>query len=201
MDSHFGTHNYSLWHLFKDEKRKVMHQILDSTLKELEANFRQIYEYHYPAIQAMKDMKIPLPKALSTPVEFILNTDLQKLLESEKLDLEEVQKLVQQFKKRDFELDKTTLGFVAGQKINQLMRACSQDPDDVSLLKTVGDVFDVLSDLPLELNLWKSQNMYFSLIKSLYDRKKEQARQDDQKAREWINHIQKIGKYLGVSVV
>ena len=30
MDKHFGTNNYSLWHLFKDEQRKVLNQVLRS---------------------------------------------------------------------------------------------------------------------------------------------------------------------------
>jgi len=48
MDTHFETHNYSLWHLFRDEQRKVLGQILESTLNEVEASFRQIYERSFP---------------------------------------------------------------------------------------------------------------------------------------------------------
>jgi hypothetical protein len=200
MDKHFGTHNYSLWHLFRDEKRKVMNQILDSTLHDLEADFRQIFEQHYPAMQAMKDMNIPLPKALSAPAEFILNTDIRKLFEEENLDVKQIQKLVGEFKRWDFEPDKTILGFVASQRINTLMKDFSQHPEDLLLPKTIGEMFDVLSGLPLELNLWQSQNLYFSLVKRLYEQKKEQAKKDDQKAGEWIKLVTKIGSYVGVKI-
>ncbi|MEJ2066434.1 MAG: DUF3536 domain-containing protein, partial [Deltaproteobacteria bacterium] len=73
MDKHFETHNYSLWHLFRDEQRKVLSQILDATLEEIEVSFRQIYEHHYPVMQVMRGMHIPLPKALATTLEFVLN--------------------------------------------------------------------------------------------------------------------------------
>jgi hypothetical protein len=189
-----------LWHLFKDEKRKVMSQILDSTLHELEANFRQIFEQHYPAMQAMKDMRIPLPKALSAPAEFILNTDFRKVLENEKLDVEQIQKLVGEFKRWDFEPDKAILGFVASQRINALMNDFSQHPEDLLLAQTVAEMFDVLDDLSIELNLWQSQNLYFSLVKRLYEQKKEQAQKGDQKAGEWIKLITKIGDYVGVKI-
>ncbi len=48
MDDHFETHNYSLWHLFKDQQRKVFDQILASSLEEIELHFRQIYQYNHP---------------------------------------------------------------------------------------------------------------------------------------------------------
>jgi hypothetical protein len=32
IDKHFGTHSYSLWHLFKDESRKVFTKLTEETL-------------------------------------------------------------------------------------------------------------------------------------------------------------------------
>jgi len=200
MDKHFGTHNYSLRHLFSDEKRKVMSQILDTTLKELEAYFRQIFKNHYPALQAMKDMNIPLPEALSTPVEFILNTDLRKLLENEKLDFKKLHKLVEEFKKWTFKPDQDTLSFVVVQKINSLMKELSENPENLSLMQTIEELFKILSNLQLELNLWKSQNFYFSLTRKLSSQMEERAEKGDQNAEKWTERIQSIGNFLGVRV-
>jgi alpha-amylase/alpha-mannosidase (GH57 family) len=200
MDKHFGTHNYSLRHLFRDEKRKVMSQILATTLKELEAYFRQIFENHYPALQAMKDMNIPLPAELSTPVRFILNTDLRKLLENEKLNFKELHKLVDEFKKWPFKPDQDILDFVAVQRINSLMKELSEDPENLSLLLTIEELFKILSDLALDLNLWKSQNIYFSLTRELFNQMEERAEKGDQNAGKWMEHIKSIGNYLGVQI-
>ncbi|HUU80713.1 MAG TPA: DUF3536 domain-containing protein, partial [Acidobacteriota bacterium] len=122
MDKHFETHNYSLWHLFRDEQRKVLNQILDSTLKEIEASFRQIYERHYPIMQVMREMQIPLPKAFATATELLISTDLRRELKNEDLNFERIQKLVEETKRWSLELDKKSLGFVASQKINSLMQ-------------------------------------------------------------------------------
>jgi hypothetical protein len=75
MDRHFGSHSYSLWHLFQDEKRRVIGQILESTLKEIQASFHRIYEDNYPTMLALKDMGIPLPGFLGPFI--ILNKDLE----------------------------------------------------------------------------------------------------------------------------
>jgi len=98
MDKHFETHNYSLWHLFRDEQRKVLNKILESTLGEIEASFHQIYERHYSAMQVMREMGIPLPKAFATATELILSTNIRYELQREELDLEEIQKLIEEAK-------------------------------------------------------------------------------------------------------
>ncbi len=198
IDTHFETHNYSLWNLFKDEQRKVLDQILDSTLKEIEASFRQISEHHYPIMQVLREMQIPLPKALATCVEFIVNTDLRKLLQDEELDLDRLQNLVEEVKRWSFEPDKTTLGFVATQKITTLMEKLSRTPEDVSLLETIEAIFRILSALPLELDLWKTQNIYFSIGKQLYGGMRQKAEMGDQAAKKWIEHFNSLENYLHV---
>ncbi|MEA1943755.1 MAG: DUF3536 domain-containing protein [Euryarchaeota archaeon] len=201
MDRHFETHSYSLWHLFKDEQRKVLNQILDPTLNEIEASFRQTYEQHYPIMQVMRELQIPLPKALAITVEFILNTDLRKLLETEELDLEHLQKLVEEAKKWSFELDMTTLGFVASQRINSLMEKLSMTPEDVSLLETIETIFRTLSALSLELDLWKTQNIYFSISRQLNGGMRERAEKGDQTAKKWVEHFNNLQDYLYVRSV
>jgi alpha-amylase/alpha-mannosidase (GH57 family) len=201
MDRHFEAHSYSLWHLFRDEQRKVLSQIIDPTLSEIEASFRQIYEYHYPVMQVMRGLQIPLPKALANTVEFILNTDLRKSLENEELDLEHLQKLVGEAKKWSFELDRTTLGFVASQKINSLMEKLFETPEDVSLLETIETIFRILSALSLELDLWKAQNIYFSISRQLNGGMREGAEKGDRTAQKWVEHFSSLQDYLYVGCV
>ena len=201
MDRYFGTLNYSLWHLFKDEQRKVLNNILASTLQEIEFSFRQIYEHHYPIMQLMKDIEIALPKALYTAVEFIIYTDIKRILESEEMDLDKLQKLVEEAQKWSLELDKTTLSFVASNKINTLMEEFSQKPQDVFLLENIEKLLQILSSLPLELNLWKPQNIYFSIGRQLCIKMQKKAKRGNKIAPKWLSHFNTIGSYLKVKCV
>ncbi len=200
MDKHFGTHNYSLWHLFRDEKRNVMNQILESTLKGLESSFRQIYENQYPTMQAMKEMKIPLPKALASLADFILTTDLNCALKEEELDLKTIRKLVDEFKKWSFSPDGEGLGFVATQRINSLMEKLCRDPQNLPLLEAIENVFRMLTELPLDLDLWKSQNVFFSVTRTLYQKMKKKSDRGEDGAKKWIENMEKIGRYLKVKI-
>ena len=82
IDQHFGARSYTLWHLFTEEKRKILFKILEENLRGVEADYRHIFESNYAIMQAMREMQIPLPEALSAPAEFVLNTDLRRLMEA-----------------------------------------------------------------------------------------------------------------------
>ena len=198
MDKHFETHNYSLWHLFKDEQRKVLNQILDSTLKEVEASFRQIYERHYPVMQVMREMRIPLPEAFASTTELIVGTDIRQEFQKEELDFERIEKLVEETKRWSLEFEGKDLGFVASQKINDLMKKLSTAPDQAALLETIENIFKVLSDLNLQLDLWEAQNTYFSIGKEHYDVMEERAAKADQAAQSWLEQFNRLGDYLHV---
>jgi alpha-amylase/alpha-mannosidase (GH57 family) len=198
MDTHFETHNYSLWHLFRDEQRKVLNKILESTLGEIEASFHQIYERHYSAMQVMRDMGIPLPKAFATATELILSKNIRHALQREEIDLEEIQGLVEESKRWSLVLDSNSLGFVASQRVNRLMQGLSQIPEDILLLKTIGDVLRVLNAIPLELDLWKAQNTYFSIATQQYDEMVRKSDQGEGWAKKWLTHFNELGAYLNV---
>jgi alpha-amylase/alpha-mannosidase (GH57 family) len=200
MDKNFGTHNYSLWHLFRDEKRKVMGLILEPTLREIEGSFRQIYENNYPLMLAMKDMKIPLPEAFSAPAEFVLNRNLRRLLEGRELDFRKIEQAADEFKKWQLEPDRSTLGFVATQRINLLMGRFHRAPRETNALEGLVSLFRVLGGLGLGLDLWKSQNLFFSTVREEYGQMKDKADKGDQTAREWIKKAGTMAGYLGTKI-
>ncbi len=198
MDQHFGDHNYSLWDLLRDKKREILHQLLASTLEEAEASFRQIFEKHYSIMSALKENNIPLPRAFSTSVEFILNADFRKSIEKEELKLENLKKIVEEFKKWEFHLDKTLLGYVSSLRIDKIMEELLGDPDNLSLLRTFDDLLGLLQDLPLDLNLWKSQNFYFTLCRRHQNQMRERKKEGDPGAENWLELMKKIGLRLRV---
>ncbi|MBI2877824.1 MAG: DUF3536 domain-containing protein [Candidatus Tectomicrobia bacterium] len=205
MDRHFGIYNYSLWHLFRDEQRKILNQILEAMLRDIEGSFRQIYDNCYPVMQAINELRAPLPKSLAMATEFILNTDLRRLLESEELDFDHMEKYVTEIQRWPIAMDQTTLAFVAGRKLNSLMESLAQAPQDVSILKTVESLLRIMEEkfmdnFMAQLDLSKAQNIYFSAGKQLCDQMEERASRGDPVAREWLEHFTRLGDYLHVRI-
>ena len=57
--------------------------VLDATLAEDEASYRQIYERQAPLMRFVRDLHVPLPQAFQTAAAFIINTDLRRALAAE----------------------------------------------------------------------------------------------------------------------
>ncbi|MBI4846269.1 MAG: DUF3536 domain-containing protein [Candidatus Omnitrophica bacterium] len=201
LDKYFNSHEYSFWHLFKDMQRQALTNILGSTLREIETSFRQINEHHYPIMLAMKEISIPLPGIFSSTLEFIVNADLLKELKAEEVDFKKLRDLIVEIKRWPLKIDKTTLGFIAGQKINELMERISSNPGDIPLMKTVEGIFKILQPLELPLRLWEAQNSFFFMGKRMHDKMEGKANHGDKTAKRWMDAFSALGKYLSVKSI
>lgn len=200
MDKHFGMNNYSLWHLFKDEQRKVLDQVLHSTLDGIEISFRKMYEKNYPIMSFLQSLQMPLPKPLTVAAEYIVNLDLKRIFEEEDLNTEKLQSLINETKKWSLEIDKGTIGFVANSWINSLIERINQQPEEIPLFEKIESALKLLISLSVELDLWKAQNAYFSIGKKLYDPMKEKAEKGDDFAKRWIEVFHQLGSQLHVKI-
>ena len=198
MDKHFEAHNYSLWYLFRDEQRKVWNRILESALTEVQGAFRQIYDHHYPIMQAMKEQRTPIPKVFLTTAEFTINADLRNAIVAEEPDQDRLQDLVVAVQRWGFEADKTTLGFVASRRIHQLMEAFNDSPRDSAPLNVIEVLLKALEPLSLEYDLLKAQNLLFSIGKEQAGRMRERAAAGDESASRWVERFDRLSRYLQV---
>ncbi|MEW6614549.1 MAG: DUF3536 domain-containing protein [Thermodesulfobacteriota bacterium] len=202
VDKHFGANDYSLWHLFKDEQRRVLNHILRSTLDEAEASFRQIYEDNYGIMNFLHEVSYPLPSPLLAATELILNTDIRKVLEEEKPDLDKLKQLISAVKRWTVNIDKPTLSFAANSMINTLSEKLNLNSNDLSIIETLEHTIRLLRLLALELDLSTSQNIYFRIGQTvLHDKLKEREENRDEKAEKWLDAFYKLGHQLHVKVL
>lgn len=200
MDVSFSGNNYSLWHLFKDEQRRILYEILGTTWQEIEASFRHIYEHNYTIMQMMRGMNMPLPRALSGPAEFILNRDLTDAMSAAQVDLERLQALSEEAERLSLNLDQTTLKFAAATTITRMMNRLGEKPEDVQLAGTVDRTLRIIGTILSDLDLQAAQNIFFDISRQKYDGMKTKADQGDEDAKKWIGHIQSLAQSLEVVV-
>ena len=75
FDRGFGGSTYSLKSLFRDEQRKVLHSLLQSNISEAGEVYRRMYEDQLPTIRFLADLRVPLPQALRTAMEFVITNE------------------------------------------------------------------------------------------------------------------------------
>ncbi|MBW8038818.1 MAG: DUF3536 domain-containing protein [Planctomycetes bacterium] len=200
MNVSFGKNCYTLWHLFKDEQRRILNGLLETTMQEIEASFKNIYEHNYTIMQAIRGMNMPLPKALSTPAEIIINQQLCRVIQDDRSDLGQVKKLVAQVKRLSLQLVKTTLQFEASRRINRLINKLAESPENVTLLETTEADIGILLATISGLDLHASQNVFFSILRRTYGDMNEKADSGEEKAKEWVEYFKKLASRLNIKV-
>ena len=196
MDEYFGSHNYSLWHLFKDKQRDIISRVIKPGLKEIEQLHRQIYEHNYPVMQAMNQMNIPLPEGFSNSLKYIFETDLVKILNDKKAKIKKLSKLVEEISSWPIQLDTQLISYVADNTLNSMMKKLYQTPKDRVLLETIKSLIKTLKPLKLDYGLWEAQNLYFYLSRQAYPSFLAQAEQGDSNAEKWVASFRELDGYM-----
>jgi alpha-amylase/alpha-mannosidase (GH57 family) len=200
MVKHFGTNNYTIWHLFRDEQRKILDQILEKDLKEIDATFRQAYERHYPFMQVIRDLRVPLPGSMQSIVNSVIDKDLSGMLREEKLDMEAFKELQEEIKRLSPQIEKKSLSYIVSSRIDDLMVQLDKAPEDPVPMETIVDLLYIADELQLNPNLWKAQNLLFSLSKKIREGMKARADQGDGFAKRWTDLLKSMEDRMQVRI-
>ncbi len=201
IDRYYKNSTFSLWHLFKDKQRKIIKGILESRYADMDALYRQIYENNYTVMNFLSSLNIPVPRSFLMAVEHTLNRELQELIDAEELDHERLRGTFEEVKKWGVEIDRAGLSLLASSRIDAMMEGLRENPLDHALAEEINSLLKILRDFSLELNLWKSQNIYFSIGKQYLPQMKEALARGDEEARHWMDVFRKLGYYLHVKIL
>jgi len=200
MKEYFEAGPFSLRHLFKDDQTRILYQLLEESLHEVETCMRQINEHHRPIIEVVQQLHVPLPGVLVNTVSVMLNTDLLRILSGEPIDFKRLKDLVDETMEWSLELDRVTVGFFVSRRLKQVMDRFSARPKDVRLLRQASMILRTVKPLKLNLDLGKAQNIYFITAKNHYDGMRKKAVEGNLSARKWKEFFDELGRYLMVAV-
>ncbi|MGE4180175.1 MAG: DUF3536 domain-containing protein [Limisphaerales bacterium] len=200
MDKHFGESFYSLKNLFRDEQRKVLSQVLSATDQEIESHFRQIAGQHTPLARFLKDIGAPMPPPLRTAVDFVLNCDLRREFEREDPDPGRIRDLVDQARDESVEWHHADLGYVIKGRLDRRMERLAESADDLAYLARTAELAEAVRATGIDVNLWKTQNLCASMIRTVAVEKAAKAEAGDPEAGEWLERFKCLSEQLGFQV-
>ena len=200
LDRHFQQNTFSFKSLFSDTQRRILDKILESTLNEAEAAYRELYRHHAPLMRFMSDLRLPLPEAFQTTAQYVLNTDLRRTLAREPVDMERVRDLLEEVSAAKVPLDAKGVGYALERSLERTARQLLETPEDQALLETLESLATTARTLSFDIDVWQVQNIYFDLMKHTYPRFRVLAAVGDATASEWVNSFTRLGDQLAVSV-
>jgi alpha-amylase/alpha-mannosidase (GH57 family) len=166
IDTHFGMHNYSLKDLFRDKQRHILRLIIAGTLQEFEEKFVSQYENSKSLMGFLRETGMPVPRYFMTTAETALNLKLQKMFTSETVDIGKLKEDVGEINSWHVAIDNVALEFIIRRRIEGAMAALLVEPENGQLLSEVILLVEAVTLLPLKVNLWQTQNMYWTMLQS-----------------------------------
>jgi alpha-amylase/alpha-mannosidase (GH57 family) len=198
IDDHFRPRTYNLWHLFKDEQRKVLDEIMRLTYEGIESSYRRIHETNYPLMNYLTSMGIPLPRPFLVAAEYLANSDIHAVLEDRPFDGERLKKIMEDVRRWSLVIDRETIGFHGGGRITALMEEFSREPGDTAPVETVITIIVLLRKADVKLDLWKAQNIYFTASLEILPSWRIRAAAGEEEAERWVKIFLSLGSHLGV---
>jgi len=193
MQMYFGPEKYTIWQLFSDEKRRILEQIAQVHMAELENSLRQCYNSDYQLITALSNNGLPIPNAYKSTFEYILNADLINNFKSDKVNIKQMERIAEELSRWNLKIeDVGKLSRLAGESILRELKRIGTERDNVKRVQRLNRLFPFLAKFNLDPNLHQSQNLYFEISKEEQIKKTATA--------EWMEQFRALGANLGVKV-
>jgi alpha-amylase/alpha-mannosidase (GH57 family) len=164
LDRTYGRVDYSLTSLFSDEQRRIVHLILNSTLWDIENSLTTIYEDHASLLHYLSQAGLPKPPALTLAAGFAINAGLRRALESDPVDVAQMRSFLTLAKSDQLPLETANLSYIADQRMKRAMVELQMSAGSLEILDRALTLARNLVELPIELNLWQAQNIWYEIL-------------------------------------
>jgi alpha-amylase/alpha-mannosidase (GH57 family) len=164
LDREYGSVDYSLTSLFTDEQRRIVELILNSTLWDIENSLTTIYDDHASLLHYLSQAGLPKPPALTLAAGFAINAGLRRALQSDPIDAAQMRSFLQLAKADQVPLETANLSYIADQRMKRAMVELQMSAGSLETLDRALTLARNLGELPIELNLWQAQNIWYEIL-------------------------------------
>ena len=167
LNEGFAGHTYSLRNLFHDEQRRVLAEVLQSTLDHSFSVYREMYEDQAPLLRFMSDCGIPIPNQLKATAEVTLNGLLRQALAAPELDRSAIQGLLEEMRIAGIPLDRDGLEIVLRRNLEEGADRFFEEPRNLERLTKFHENLAQALSLPFPLVLWSIQNRCYEVLQEI----------------------------------
>jgi hypothetical protein len=137
---------------------------------------------------------MPVPKRFLAAAEMALNLDLQTAVSMDTVDVTRARKIFEEIQAWNVPVGSINLEFLLRRKIEQMMLHFRANPDDMNRLVSLRELMEFVAEIPIELNYWKAQNIYFEMARTEYRRFS--AGSGGETFEMWVEEFRKLGELM-----
>jgi hypothetical protein len=136
---------------------------------------------------------VALPDAYKSAVQYVLNIDLQKYFMRETLKNNELKSILDKFEQWGVNItDEKAFKLAASERIYTEVKMADFVGIPLSKLQRLNEILTVLNNRNIKINVWKSQTLYFNLLKQYESGNRAYLNS------EWESEFLKLGNLLDV---
>ncbi|THH39827.1 DUF3536 domain-containing protein [Neolewinella litorea] len=159
MKDNFSGQSFSIWHLFRDEKRKILLEMTERTLEIAASSFSDVYYDNYQLMSTMRANDLPLPDSYLAAINFTMHRRLLDLLTGDSQpDRARLHRIVTDYLHWEHEWkDTAKLDNAAEQRVHLLV---SKSFDSPQLWTWTHQLVEGLRSLGLRPNFYRAQTIF-----------------------------------------
>ncbi|HWX93973.1 MAG TPA: DUF3536 domain-containing protein [Terriglobales bacterium] len=194
IDQQFRGDTYSLKSLFRDERQRIVKQIVNSTLADIDEIYAAVHQQHASLVSFLSELQMPMPAILRVSAEFVLGNAIQRCLADEKLDMDRIRRLLDTARQNATSLAGSGLESDLRRRLEIVLDRWTADPFALDKLEELGAVASFAEVPPFHLDLWQAQTSYYELSQAIF------REQHIHFSSEWLDRFQQLGEQLGLAV-
>ncbi|MFM8850153.1 MAG: hypothetical protein ACKOE5_07145, partial [Cytophagales bacterium] len=143
-------------------------------------------------VNALSNNNLPIPNAYRTTFEYILNADLVNCFQREKINTKEMERISLELTRWSLKIeDPVKISRLASESIFEEIKRVGADVGNEKRLQLLKRVFPLIEKFNIDINFYKSQNLYFEIST--------EGKKGDE-SPEWHDQFVVLGFNLGVKV-
>jgi len=165
LDEYFPGGLSSLSHLFLDERRRVLANVIRATLERHEETYGKIWEENRKLVHYLRDADAPIPDALAIIAKHVLEQQVTfELLSPPDMAAipERVVAIVDEAKALGLTLDLTAQRFVMQRAVTRALALVAESPVRERVAQATA-LIDEARRLGIRYGHWASQNRFFQI--------------------------------------
>jgi hypothetical protein len=163
IDRFFGAPGCSLASLFPGDRERAIDHILDTSLQEAEAAFRQIYDEYAPLMRFLVKSGLAVPETFRAAADLVLRHRVLVGMRAEPPGFEEVRACIADAVAVQAELDVPEVAYAAGEALHRLVERFAAHDDDPGLLEQLARMAEIAARMESPVDLWHTQNTCVAL--------------------------------------
>ena len=167
LDRNLDAAKYSLKSLFRDEQRRILGKMLESTANSMDTLYRQIYTQNALMMRYLSGLDAPLPRGFLLAAELLINQDLRRMLEAEVVEVERVRQLLSEATTWRVPLDRAGITFALQRAVARLVEQVAEGPADTALPHRAIALVEVGRAFHFSVDYCIAQERCYRLIESL----------------------------------